>query len=104
MLVRGNSDAEVPERDVVGSQVRRRARAGTQKRKRLSLLQQIPQTSPATQGRDNNSRKSVNNLENNIIYFILFFNITLLFINWTRHYKNCRNRNEAESEFSIFNM
>jgi len=51
--VRGNGDAKVPERNVVGGQVRRRARAGAQKRKRLSILQQISQASPAAQGRDN---------------------------------------------------
>lgn len=31
MHIRGNGDAKVPKRDVVGSQVRRRTRTGAQK-------------------------------------------------------------------------
>lgn len=62
MHIRGNGDAKVPKRDVVGSQVRWRTRTGAQKWERLSILQQIPQAGPAAQGRDNNSWKYVNNL------------------------------------------
>lgn len=62
MHIRGNGDAKVPEWDVVGGQVRRRARPGAQERKRLSIFQQISQAGPAAQGRDDNSWKCVNNL------------------------------------------
>jgi len=60
MHIRGNGNAKVPERDVIRGQVRRRARTGAQKRKRLSILQQIPQTGPAAQGRDDNLQKRHN--------------------------------------------
>lgn len=59
MHIRGNGDEKVSERDVIRGQVRWRARAGAQKRKRLSILQQIPQAGPTAQGRDDNSQKKM---------------------------------------------
>lgn len=49
--VRGKGDAKVPERNVIGGQIRRRTRAGAQERQRVSLLQQIPQAGHAAQGK-----------------------------------------------------
>lgn len=60
----------MPERDVIRGQVRRRARPSAQKRKRLSIFQQIPQTGPAAQGKDdNNSDENVIDWE--ILYYIM---------------------------------
>jgi len=50
MHIRGNGGAEVPQWDVIGGQVRRRARASAQERKRLSILQQILEAGYAAQG------------------------------------------------------
>lgn len=49
--VRGNGDAKVPERNVIGGQIRWRARAGAQEQQRVSLLQPISQAGDAAQGR-----------------------------------------------------
>lgn len=72
MHIRGNGDAKVSERDVIRGQIRWRARTGAQKRKRLSILQQIPQTGLAAQGRDDNLQKRHNR------YIMLLYNVSFL--------------------------
>ena len=50
MQVHRDGHEEMPQRNVLGDQVRRRARAGSQERGQLQLLQPQPQARAAAQG------------------------------------------------------